>query len=130
MSGRTLLIVEDDPVVREGLARILEQQGYITIPTANGQEALQCLQEGPVPDLILLDMINAFSGGDGWDFLERRKRNFTLASVPVLILTGVGVASKEWAADLGAVGLLKKPFDAQPLLDEVGRCCTAMWPNS
>jgi hypothetical protein len=44
----------------------------------------------------------------------------------VLIMTALGVACKEWALDLGAVGLLEKPFDASQLLEEVGRCCAAL----
>ena len=87
---------------------------------------MQCLQQGLAPDLILLDMINALSDSDGWDFLERRKRSSALASIPVLIVTALGVATEEWAADLGAVGLLRKPFDDEPLIAEVGRCCTRM----
>jgi CheY-like chemotaxis protein len=48
-----------------------------------------------------------------------------LAAIPVVITTALGIASEEWAASLGACGLLKKPFDQDTVLAEVRRCLAA-----
>jgi two-component system response regulator MprA len=119
--GSGTLLVEDDKVVREGLAIILRRAGYAVLPAANGQEALAALRGGLRPDLILLDMLVPVV--DGWRFLEQRRREPALAAFPVLVMTGLSVASAEWAAALGAAGFLRKPVEPEGLLREVRRCC-------
>ena len=57
--------------------------------------------------------------GDGWQFLHARRQQ-AWRDVPVWIITGMGIASAEWAASLGARGLLRKPIDIAALLDVVG----------
>jgi membrane protein len=109
-----ILIIEDDEVARVGLASILENQGFCPIPAANGEEALELLRAGCCPDLILLDMI--MPGFDGWQFMGQRQRKQTGAPIPVVVMTGLGIASKEWALALGAVDLLRKPIDMERLL--------------
>jgi two-component system response regulator MprA len=119
-AGGTLLLVEDNEVVRARLAVVLRRAGYAVVPAADGREALAALRGGLCPDLILLDMLLPVA--DGWRFLERRRQQPALAAVLVVILTGLGVASPEWAAALGAAGLLRKPVEAGELLREVRRC--------
>jgi CheY-like chemotaxis protein len=60
-------------------------------------------------------------GCDGWQFLELRKPSPALAAVPVVLTTGLAAANAEWAASLGAVGFLRKPFAVDALLAEVRR---------
>ena len=117
---KTILIVEDDAIARAGLSSILNQVDYHAVPVANGQEAMDCLQAGLAPDLILLDMILPVF--DGWKFLEQRQKHRTLSRIPVVVMTGLGIASEEWASSLGAVAFLRKPIDVAFLLDTVRRC--------
>jgi CheY-like chemotaxis protein len=119
--GKTLLVVEDDDIAREGLAVVLGRAGYEVAQAANGQEALDYLRRAPTPAAILLDML--LPQCDGWYFLAQRQQDPTWAAVPVLITTALGVASKDWAESLGAAGYLHKPFDVETLLHEVERCC-------
>src|SRR5439155_10806734 len=119
-TGPTLLIVEDNEITRAGLATVLQREGYSVVTAQDGKEALESLVHGPTPDLILLDML--LPGVDGWQFLNRRRPDPALASVPVVITTALGIASPEWATSLGATGLLQKPIDTGPLLREVRRC--------
>jgi CheY-like chemotaxis protein len=119
MPGETILVAEDNAVEREGLAVVLRQRGYTVRTACDGAEALKVLQTGPSPGLILLDML--MPGCDGWEFLDRRKPSPALASVPVVLMTGLPAADAEWAASLGAAGLLRKPFDVEALLAEVRR---------
>ncbi len=120
--SKLLLIVEDNAISREGMAVILRQAGYSVVAFPDGQAALNYLTSKPAPDLILLDMLIPPPGCDGWRFLQQRKRLPGLAGIPVIITTGIGIASNEWAASLGACGLLHKPIDLEALLAEVRRC--------
>ena len=120
MPGETILVAEDNAVEREGLAVVLRQRGYTVLTARDGAEALKLLlRTGPAPGLILLDML--MPGCDGWQFLDRRQPSPALASVPVVLVTGLPAADAEWAASLGAVGFLRKPFDVDALLAEVRR---------
>jgi len=119
MAASTILVIEDDITQREGLAAVLRQQGFTVLTAVDGNDALYRLSSGPLPDLILLDMLTPRGDGDGWWFLKQRKRIRTLASIPVLITTAIPVASREWAASLGSAGLLRKPFEVELLLAEI-----------
>src|SRR4051812_42834831 len=99
--AKTILVVEDEVVQREGLATILRQHGYNVVTAPNADEGLAVLRSAP-PDLVLLDMILPPGGHDGWHLLNERKRDPVLATIPVALTTGIGNASDEWAAGLGA----------------------------
>jgi CheY-like chemotaxis protein len=119
MAASTVLVIEDNFIQREGLATALRQQGFTVLTAEDGNDALNRLSNGPIPDLVLLDMLTPRGDGDGWWFLQQRKRIRTLASIPVLITTAIPVASREWAASLGSAGLLRKPFEVELLLAEI-----------
>jgi len=120
LAGRTVLVIEDNEVAREEWADALRQEGYAVAAARDGQEALALLAGGLDADLVVLDMFTPVV--DGWKFMERRKQHPALSAVPVLITTGLGVACPEWAYALGAAAYLHKPFDAEDLVREVGRC--------
>ena len=122
MAGHTILVIEDDALQREGLAAELSRQGFAVVTAEGGNDALHLFSGHPAPDLILLDMLNPRGEYDGWWFLGHRQRNPALASVPVVIMTSLSVASLVWAASLGAAGLVRKPFDEEPLHAEIRRC--------
>jgi CheY-like chemotaxis protein len=113
----TVLIVDDDPVAREWLHGTLVPHGYCVAQANSGNEALIYLKFHAPPSLILLDMLTP--GMDGWRFLDVFRQTLAWSSIPVLITTGVSVANSEWAASLGAAGLLKKPFDEGELMHAV-----------
>ncbi len=121
MTAPTVLVVEDDPAQREGLRAILEGAGYAVALAASPAEALARAAEAP-PGLIVLDMLFPRSpGGDGWHFLDERRRRPDVAAVPVVILTALGNATAEWAASLGAQAYLRKPLDSAELVGAVAR---------
>jgi len=119
LQGKCILVVEDNEAAREGLAFALCRSGCAVTAVAEGGQALALIRTGFLPDLVLLDMQTP--GLDGWDFLVRRRGDPTLAAVPVVIHTSLGVASPQWAAGLGAAGLLRKPAEMEQLVDEVRR---------
>ncbi len=114
-----LLVVEDNAVAREGLAAVLRHAGYEVLTARDGQEALDRLRAGLVPDLILLDML--MEGMDGWRFLAALENWPQRASVPIIVTTGT-ILTREWAEQNGCQGFLHKPIEEQALFEEVERC--------
>ncbi len=116
-TGKTILVVDDSQVEREGLAAILRQEGYTVFVAEDGAQALAMLQVGPQVDVILMDVM--LPRMDGWDFLRERKRFPKLATLPVVIVTALGVASPEWAGSLGAAACYRKPYSVNALLEQL-----------
>jgi len=113
----TILIVEDDRSLREGLAMNLRLHGYEVETAVDGEVGMQKAFDLQ-PDLIVLDLM--LPGWSGFDILEElRKRGRDL---PVLILSARGAtADKVEGLGLGADDYLTKPFDLPELLARVGR---------
>jgi two-component system cell cycle sensor histidine kinase/response regulator CckA len=110
---RSVLIVEDNAIIREGLSLILRRNGYGVTAEPNGHAALERLASGPRPDVILLDMLMPVL--DGWQLLKLLKSG-RYADIPVIIATGT-ILTSEWAAMEGCQGFLKKPFEEHELLE-------------
>lgn len=106
-----ILLAEDDPVLTDGLTRILQQANYLVSWANNGVHADQLLQLEKF-DLVILDM--GLPAMDGAQILRRlRARN---NAVPVLILTAQdSMANRVQGLDLGADDYLSKPFDLPEL---------------
>lgn len=119
-----ILVVEDDPDIREALVGFLELQGLEVKSASNGKQALDALTRGPHPSLVLLDM--AMPIMDGHKLLNVRKTTESLREVPVIIVSaGMAVMN---ARDLAVYGenydvaaFLKKPVDPRQLLETVER---------
>jgi CheY-like chemotaxis protein len=117
-----ILIVEDDFDIRDALTQILEEEGYTVATAANGREALDALAGGPMPSLILLDLMMPIM--NGWQFRAEQLKDARLASVPVLVISADPHLQAK-VAMLGAVGILKKPIMLDDLLAAVeSRCQT------
>ena len=120
MDRRKVLVVDDDPSIREVLAIILGSQGYEVLTAADGREALDLLHDGALPQVILLDLMMPVM--NGWTFREEMQRDAVLAPIPVLVMTGDGeIADK--TVRLSAAGFLRKPIGLNDLLDTVARFC-------
>lgn len=117
MPPRPVLVVDDDPDIRETLRFVLEDAGYVVYCAGNGREALEILgQEQPLPGLILLDLMMPVMSGD--EMLRALRAVHALAHIPVTIVTASGAPMPPLAS-----GLLKKPVDLDVLLRLVERCC-------
>jgi DNA-binding response OmpR family regulator len=108
--GKRILLVDDDPTVRDSLSDVLVAEGYFVIPAENGQQALDLANRQPV-DLALLDLNMPVK--NGWDTFERLTAEHPL--LPVIIITA---RPNQLFTALGAgVGaLLEKPMDIPVLL--------------
>lgn len=104
-----VLIVDDDPINRQMLTHLLEDDGYRVDAASNGRSALDMLDTDPF-DLVLLDLV--MPGMDGYEVLTRIKGDETHKHLPVLMITAVDdVASAVKCIEMGAEDYLPKPFD-------------------
>jgi two-component system cell cycle sensor histidine kinase/response regulator CckA len=114
----TLLIVEDDVVVRTGIETALKRAGYRAISAANGSEAIKHIQRGGL-DLIITDL--CMPGMDGVELVIHLRK--AVPAVPVIAISGtVAVKSEDLlraAQLLGASFTIQKPFEASQLVDAV-----------
>jgi CheY-like chemotaxis protein len=118
--GKRILIVEDDVAVREALATFLEVEGYEVLEAGDGEEALRHLRAPSPVGLILLDLMMPVM--NGWQFREQQLKDPAIAAIPVLVVTADDGAAKK-AADVGAVGFMRKPIEFDELLEHVARFC-------
>jgi CheY-like chemotaxis protein len=114
MRPRSVLIVDDDVDIREVLAETLAETGFEVTTASNGLEALSAVRGMKVkPACILLDLMMPVM--DGYGFLQRRRSDPSLASIPIAIVTaGHGVERHRLGDD---VPVLRKPFDVPELLE-------------
>ena len=103
---KRVLVVDDDPSIRELLARYLAREGFTVFEAENGQKGIE-LAENEKPDVIILDVM--MPGTDGWSVLEHLKSHASLSSIPVIMLTMVDDRSRGYA--LGAMHFLNKPVN-------------------
>jgi two-component system, chemotaxis family, chemotaxis protein CheY len=111
-----ILLVEDDRDVRESMRDLLTESGYDVVCAGEGRQALERLQDGPLPDLILLDLMMV--GMDGYQFLVEMRRDPEQAVLPVLVLTAQGPGATS-AETLGVAGVMRKPFEFDELIAEI-----------
>jgi CheY-like chemotaxis protein len=117
MAPRPVLVVDDDPDIRETLRFVLEDAGYPVYCAENGREALEVLAHAErQPGLILLDLMMPVMSGD--EMLRALKAVHALAQIPVTIVTASGAPMPPLAS-----GLLKKPVDLDVLLRMVDKLC-------
>jgi DNA-binding response OmpR family regulator len=109
---RRLLVVEDDPGIREALADLLDEMGYQALLAADGERGLALAREQAEPCAILLDW--RLPVLDGAEFLRALRTLPRGAEFPVILSTAD--RSVMASVDGGVVGVLPKPFDVDTLL--------------
>src|SRR5918995_3167187 len=113
MTGE-ILIVDDEPAVREAIAAILGDEGYSIRQAADGPAALAEIEARP-PSLVLLDIWLEGSRLEGLQGLDQIRR--MTAEVPVIVISGHGtIETAVTAIKKGAYDFLEKPFNADRLL--------------
>ena len=116
-----VLVVEDDPDMRESMESVLAYAGHSIATVADGAEALTWLAGNhPHPCVILLDLM--MPGMNGFELRARLRADPALAQIPVLVLTGAGPLADRSGAELQAE-ILRKPIDLRDLLAAVQRYC-------
>ena len=108
-----VLVVDDDPSVRESLGKVLSGEGYEVALAADGPAALERFEKGTI-DLLLLDL--GLPIRNGWDTFERITSRNPL--MPVIIVTGQ-TEHYHVAVPAGVGALMEKPLDAPRLLQTI-----------
>ena len=117
--GERVLIVEDDPAIRDLLHTRLSLAGYRSQHVSSGWTAMQVMQDFR-PDAVILD-IN-MPGLDGFGVLETKRARGAIRDIPVMVLTARNAADDiRKALALGAKDYLAKPFEDQQMLMRVRR---------
>jgi CheY-like chemotaxis protein len=116
MSARPVLVVDDDPLIRETVRELLADEGFVVRTAGDGAEALRLTALDP-PGLILLDM--NMPGIDGWEF-ARRYRATAPPHARIVVITATFDAGRG-ATEIAADGVVTKPFDLEHLLTLVER---------
>ena len=116
-SQKKILVVDDEPDILEFLQIIFTEAGFLVVTSEKG-DYLEKLKHGPLPDLVLLDML--LSGKDGREIVKHIKSQERTKHIPVIMFSAHPSAEKT-ALAAGADDFVEKPFDIETLLEKVQR---------
>lgn len=125
-TGVKIMVVDDDPDMRETLEMILGSAGYQVVAACNGEECLVKLKEER-PDLLILDLL--MPKMDGFEVCKALKdpRRAKYAHMPIIILSSIreGVSQRRYELETGVQldidDYVEKPVESSVLLERVGR---------
>jgi CheY-like chemotaxis protein len=116
MALRNVLVVDDDPGIRESLGEVLRAEGYTVRLAENGAVALEVMRSGVRPDVVVLDLMMPVLSG--WEVLEEVESDAALRAMPILVLSAMCAPIAGADRQVGGVRMsLSKPPDIDALLD-------------
>jgi CheY-like chemotaxis protein len=120
VSHETVLVVDDDPEIRESLSELLDFRGYSVLQAENGRRALDVLKRVPpqTPCVVVLDL--AMPVLDGHQFLKYRAEDPVLRHIPVVVVSANPRPSPPLE---GIEAYLQKPLEPDVLLEIIRRTC-------
>src|SRR5262245_37261191 len=113
--NKTILVVDDDQELSDGLRIVLEKQGYRVFQARDGQQGKQLIHQHH-PDLVILDMMMPRMGG--YPVLEHFRGKSDAPPI-IMITANEGSRHKAYAEYLGVVDYIRKPFAMERLLESV-----------
>lgn len=117
MSGKKVLLVDDDKLIDKMISTFFMSSGISTEIAVNGVEALEVLKKIR-PDAIILDLM--MPKMDGFEFCERVKKNEQLKNIPIIAISAFCTESyRERILALGACDFFNKPLRVKKLVDKV-----------
>lgn len=111
----TILVVDDEEDMRQGMILTLQSQGFSTLEADNGVSALELIKKH-LPQLIISDVM--MPNMNGYMLLEMLKEDTRTSKIPVMLITGAAFDSGAWKAD-DSVAYLEKPFETEKFLEIV-----------
>lgn len=118
-ASQTVFVVDDDADTRDVLCSLLSVHGYSPVGCRNGREALELLERGAAPSVVLLDLSMPVMGGER--FVEALRSHTELAATSIVVLTGDETARGRLRHT--GVEVLLKPSDPKALMETVGKHC-------
>ena len=117
MAMKTVLLVDDDNIFLLSIGVRLKSMGYTVCTAKDAASAISVARKND-PDVIVLDV--SLLAGDGFLVAERLRNLMVSAATPIIIITASEKPElRQRAMNLGAVGFMKKPFDATTLADAI-----------
>jgi two-component system, chemotaxis family, chemotaxis protein CheY len=113
-SNTDVLLVEDEPAIREMMVVLLGLAGLTVVPVEDGADALTYLKEGGRAKVVLLDLM--MPRMDGWTFRRAQRADPSIAAIPVIVVSACPSASTE---ELHAAATFQKPVDVGQVVDAV-----------
>lgn len=117
---KTILLIEDNPDIRENTCELLELDGYEVLTADSGQEGLRLAKE-KLPGLIICDIV--MRGMDGYAVLKEIRRHKDTSAIPVIILSA---SPRPQETDSGIAleftAFIRKPFSEEDLLENISNC--------
>src|SRR5205823_3205917 len=117
----TVLLVEDEPMVRSVAERALTRQGYQVITAENGEEALEVIARGESIDLLISDVVMPAMDGPTMVREARKSR----PELPILFMSGYAEEQLRKSIDIVNVAFLAKPFSVQELAEAARKALSA-----
>jgi two-component system cell cycle sensor histidine kinase/response regulator CckA len=117
----TVLLVEDEPMVRSVAERALTRHGYTVLTADNGEDALEILGRGEAVDLLISDVV--MPGMDGPTMVEEARKS--RPELKILFISGYAEEQLRNSINVGNVSFLPKPFSVQELAEAAKRTMTA-----
>lgn len=117
LNGFKILVVEDDPDLNEVMCDLLSSANAKVLSASNGQDALSILKSEKV-NFIISDIQMPIM--DGFELLNRIQQN-SAQKTPLLFVTGQSKVTEFDALNMGAVGLINKPFNNDTLMQTVAK---------
>jgi diguanylate cyclase (GGDEF)-like protein len=114
LEGKTVLVVDDDSLLRGVIAKVLRREGYVVLEAPDGPTAID-LVVTEKPDIVLLDVM--MSDMSGYEVCQHIRRIPLLSNIPIILLTALNeTGDKIRGMTLGADDYITKPFNANELL--------------
>ncbi len=115
-----ILVVDDEPVIRDSIAEILRLHGYQVLTASNGIEGLEAIRQN-IPEMIISDIM--MPEMNGYQFFQRVRSNSEWLWIPFIFLSAKGEGEDiRFGKELGVEDYLRKPIDAEDLLAAVIGC--------
>jgi len=116
MEKKKILVIDDEPIIREVMIFRLESMGYDVFFAEDGQEGLDAVK-AKKPDLVLLDLKMPTLNGD--EVAKHIKSNDEIKNIPVILITASVDSVTEIVSECGADDYLIKPFDSDVFEEKV-----------
>jgi len=114
----SVLVVDDDPNLVRLMSKFLLLEGFAPVPACNGEEALKYLRGGGSASVILLDLRMPVM--DGWTFRKEQRGDPGLASIPIVVLSGMEV---DGIQEMDAAASFHKPVSFPEVVSVIRRIC-------